>query len=130
MGKNRKYRNTVAEGRLLPSLIEMGQMLLTFFLVTIGWIIFRAENIGQAWTYVSRICNSSLFTMPFLYVGTKKAALFALLMLVVEWLFKDKRFTWDFAGIPKWIPIVASYSLILVILEFAAHSQSFIYFQF
>ena len=105
-------------------------MLLTFFLVTIGWIIFRAENIGQAWTYVSRICDSSLFTMPFLYVGTKKAVLFILLMLVVEWLFKDKRFAWDFAGMPKWVSIVASYLMILVILEFSAHSQSFIYFQF
>ena len=130
MGKNRKYRNTVAEGHLLPSIKETGQMILTFFLVTVGWIIFRAENIGQAWTIVSRICDSSLFTMPFLYVGTKKAALFILLMLFVEWLFKDRRFAWDFAGIPKWIPIVASYSLILVILEFSAHSQSFIYFQF
>ena len=59
-----------------------------------------------------------------------KATLFILLMLLVEWLFKDRRFAWDFAGIPKWIPIVASYLLILVILEFSAHSQSFIYFQF
>ena len=130
MGKNRKYRDTVAEGRLLPSLKEVGQMLLTFFLVTIGWIIFRAENIGQAWAYVCRICDASLFSMPFLYVGAKKTALFALLMLVVEWLFKDRRFAWDFSGVPKWIPVVASYALILVILEFAAHSQSFIYFQF
>ena len=105
-------------------------MLLTFFLVTIGWIIFRAENIGQAWAYVCRICDASLFSMPFLYVGAKKTALFALLMLVVEWLFKDRRFAWDFSGVPKWIPVVASYALILVILEFAAHSQSFIYFQF
>ena len=105
-------------------------MILTFVLVVIGWIIFRAENIGQAWDYFSRICDSSLFSMPFLYVGAKKTALFAVLMLVVEWLFKDKRFAWDFSGVPKWIPVVASYVLILVILEFAAHSQSFIYFQF
>ena len=105
-------------------------MLLTFVLVTIGWIIFRSESIGQAWTYFSRICDYSLFSMPFLYVGTKKTALFIVLMLVVEWLFKERRFTLDFIAIPKWIPIVASYSLILVILEFAAHSQSFIYFQF
>ena len=130
MGKNRRYRDTVAEGRLLPSLKEIGQLFLTFLLVTIGWIIFRAETIGQVWGYFSRICDSSLFSMPFLYVGTKKATLFALLMLVVEWLFKDKRFSWDFDGIPRWIPIVASYTLILVLLEFSAHSQSFIYFQF
>ena len=132
MGKNRKYRNTVAEGRLLPSLIEMGQMLLTFFLVTIGWIIFRAENIGQAWTYVSRICNSSLFSLPFLYVGTKKALVFVLLMSLVEWLFRERRFAMDFAGIriPGWLSVAVGYLVVLVILEYAAHSQSFIYFQF
>ena len=129
-GKNRKYRDTVAEGRLLPSLKEAVQMLLTFFLVTVGWIIFRAESVGQAFSFFAGICDPSLFSLPFLYVGTKRAALFALLMLVVEWLFKEKRFALDFAGKPGWIPIVVCYSLMLVILEFAAHSQSFIYFQF
>ena len=44
-GKNRKYTNQVAEGRWLPTLKEAGQMLLTFFLTMIGWIIFRAESI-------------------------------------------------------------------------------------
>ena len=130
LGKNRKYRNTVAEGHILPSLKETGQMLLTFFLVTFGWIIFRAESIGQAVSIFSRIFGSSLISLPFLYVGTKKAALFILLMLLVEWFFREKRFALDFGGVPKWIPIVVNYSLILVILEFAAHSQSFIYFQF
>lgn len=130
MGKNRKYLNIVASGKLIPSLKESAKMLLTFTLVTIGWIIFRADSIGHAWEYMLGICTPSLFSLPFLYVGSTKAALFALVMLVVEWIFREKRFTLDFSGIPKWIPIVASYSLILVILEFAAHSQSFIYFQF
>ena len=34
--KNRKYTNQVAEGRLLPTLKETGQMLLTFFLAVMG----------------------------------------------------------------------------------------------
>lgn len=105
-------------------------MLLTFFLVVIGWIIFRAENIGQAFSIFTRIFDSSLFTLPFFYVGTKRAALFALLMVAVEWFFKERRFTLDFVGLPRWQPVVVSYLLVLIILEFAAHSQSFIYFQF
>lgn len=48
LGKNRRYTNTVAEGRLLPTLHEFLQMLLTFVLAIIGWIIFRAENLHQA----------------------------------------------------------------------------------
>ena len=132
VGKNRKYRDTVAAGRILPSLKEFGQMLLTFFLVTIGWIIFRAENIGQAFAIFSRIFDSSLFSLPFLYVGTKKALVFVLLMLLVEWFFRERRFTMDFADIriPGWLSVAVGYLVVLVILEFAAHSQSFIYFQF
>ena len=64
MGKNRKYRDTVAEDRALPTLKEFGQMLLTFILVVIGWIIFRADSIGQAGDYMRHICTSSLFTLP------------------------------------------------------------------
>ena len=130
MGKNRRYLNIVASGKLVPSLKECAMTLLTFALVTIGWIIFRAESIEQACEYMLGICTPSLFSLPFLYVGTTKAAFFVFLMLLVEWLFREKRFILDFSGIPRWIPIVTSYSLILIILEFAAHSQSFIYFQF
>ena len=130
MGKNRRYLNIVASGKLVPSLKECAMTLLTFALVTIGWIIFRAESIEQACEYMLGICTPSLFSLPFLYVGTTKAAFFAFLMLLVEWLFREKRFILDFSVIPRWIPIVTSYSLILIILEFAAHSQSFIYFQF
>lgn len=54
MGKNRRYRDTVAtitlpdgtiKTKWLPSIKEAGQMLLTFALAVVGWIIFRAENI-------------------------------------------------------------------------------------
>lgn len=48
MKKNRKYRDTVAENRILPSFKEIGQITITFLLVMIGWIIFRAENIKEA----------------------------------------------------------------------------------
>lgn len=44
LGKNRKYTNQVAEGRILPTIKETGQMLLTFFLAVFGWIIFRAPG--------------------------------------------------------------------------------------
>ena len=131
MGRNRKYRNVVADERLLPNLKECGQMLLTFLLVVIGWIIFRAETIGQAWEYVTLMFSRDLFSMPFLYVGAKKTLLFTVVMLVVEWLFRKKDFGFQFdSRTPRWVSVGCCYVLVLVMLEFAAHSQSFIYFQF
>lgn len=131
MGKNRKYRDTVAEGRLFPSLKELGQMLLTFFLVVVGWIVFRAESIEEASRIIMSLFSSSLFTMPFLYVGTKKCVASIFVLILVEWLFRKRDHCLQFYDeCPKWLPVISSILVILAILEYAAHSQSFMYFQF
>lgn len=95
LGKNRKHTDVVAAGRVLPTLKEAGQMLLTFFLVVIGWIIFRAESIGQAWEYV---CGMMQFgTLKALYRFFLPNSLlvwptnvYIMLMLVVEWVQRQK----------------------------------------
>ena len=38
MGKNRKNKDVVAQGRLFPDIKEVCQMFITFLLVVIGWI--------------------------------------------------------------------------------------------
>ena len=50
LGANRKYTNHIAEDRILPTWREGMQMLLTFVLVVLGWIIFRSASIAQAWS--------------------------------------------------------------------------------
>lgn len=69
LGMNRKYTGIVAEGRLLPSVKEAGQMVLTFFFAVIGWIIFRAEDIRQAWDYLGRMCSASILDIGSLTKG-------------------------------------------------------------
>ena len=130
-GKNRKYTNQVAEGRILPTLKETGQMLLTFFLAVFGWIIFRAKSIGQAWEFVCSICHKSLFSMPFLYVGTKRSMLFVVILLVLEWFTRRKDHALQYRkDMPSWLAWICSMTIVLIMLEFACNSQSFIYFQF
>ena len=131
LGKNRRFRDTVAEGRMVPSAKEIAQMLLTFVFVLFGWIVFRSNTIVDAWQYVRGVFRNDLFSLPFLYVGTKKTMLFCALMLFLEWVFKKKDHAISFEQkCPTWIPGLISYLLILVILEYAPTSQSFIYFQF
>ena len=129
-GNNRRYRDIVAEDRYLPSFKECGQMILTFLLVMIGWIIFRSESIGQAWEYLGTMMDNSLISVPFLYVGTKKAVLFAVVMLLIEWLSRRKEHCFQLEFVPMWVRVACCYLLVLTILEFGAQSQSFIYFQF
>ena len=137
-GKNRKYTNQVAEGRLLPTLKETGQILLTFFLAVFGWIIFRAESIGMAWDYVRGICDESLFTGPYLinrmfYIST---FIFIVLMLVVEWLFRAKEHELHITNYVRLSKLqvvfywVFLYLLVIVLVMFSASSKTFIYFQF
>ncbi len=131
-GKNRKYTNQIAEERLLPTIKEAGQMLLTFFLAVIGWIIFRAESIGQAWGYICGIIDGSVLSMPWLkareyYIPTVVSIL---AMLVIEWLFRKSDFGFDIKRLPKWLQYVLIYALCLSIFFFSGRNETFIYFQF
>ena len=130
LGKNRKYTGQVAEGRWLPTWKESLQMLLTFALVVIGWIIFRAETIGQAWEIMRGICDVSLFSMPMMVVGLKKTLFFIAILLIVEWIDRSQEHAFALSRLPQWGRIIVIYGLILIMLEFMGHSQSFIYFQF
>ena len=131
LGKNRRYHDTVAQGRILPSASECSQMILTFFFVVIGWIIFRAETITEAGSFIRQLFGKDLFSIPFLFVGSKKTILFLVIMLTMEWFSRNLDHPLQLLKkSPTWVRYAVSYSLILVILEFSAHSQSFIYFQF
>ncbi len=130
MGKNRKYRDTVAEGRLLPSLKEFGQMLLTFFLATVGWIIFKADSIGQAWNYLKGICSTSLFSRPDAS-GVTGFAVAIVIMLLVEWFQRGKEHGFDLSGIKWGVVRYAAYLAVLFLtFAFGGHAVNFIYFQF
>ena len=136
LGKNRKHTDIVAAGRVLPTFKETGQMLLTFFLAVIGWIIFRAGGIGQAWEYV---CGMMQF-------GTLKAFyrfflpnellvwptnLYIILMLVVEWIQRKKGHGLEIIKLScNWLRVLVYYILIALIIFNCGEEQTFIYFQF
>ena len=132
LGKNRKYTNTVAEGRILPTLKEAGQMILTFFLAVFGWIIFRADSIGQAREYVCGIFDRSLISLPWIYSATYILPMpFILLVLVLmEWRGRDKECPIKLDSSNKvwrWIVYIL---FVVMIFTFGATSETFIYFQF
>lgn len=127
LGKNRKYTNIVAEGRWMPTLKEFGQMLLTFTLVVIGWIIFRADNLGMAWEYICRLFTSGGLKP----VGSTLTLISIILMLVVEWLHRQKAHGLEISYLNSHILKYAIYIGLAVLMFFSyTNSESFIYFQF
>ncbi len=129
-GRNRKYTNPIAEGRYLPTIGEFGQMLLTFFLAVFGWIIFRAATVSQAWEMMVGLFDRSLFTLPMMMVGVKRTVFAIVVLVLLEWINRSKEHGLSIGNLPLAFRMVTCYSLILMILELAGHSQSFIYFQF
>ena len=136
-GKNRKYTNQVAEGRVLPTLKETGQMLLTFFLAVLGWIIFRAENIGMAWEYVCGIMSPSVLSIPWLMTRDYYILLFIhiSIMLIVEWLHRNKshgleRIEETCLFRKKYVRLFVIAIFLIYILAFRGSTTDFIYFQF
>ena len=105
-------------------------MLLTFFLATVGWIIFKADSIEQAWNYMKGICSHSLFSLPDAS-GVTGVVVAIVIMLLVEWLQRDKEHGFDLSGIRKGVVRCAAY-LAVLFMTFAlgGHAVNFIYFQF
>ena len=128
LGRNRKYTNLVAEERVLPSWKELGQILLTFILVVVGWIIFRAETIGQAGQFISAIFAQGLFQRP----QIPFTAIYITMMLVVEWIQRKNEHGLQFTHhITPWLRYPIYYSLIIMcLLCTPVQSEPFIYFQF
>ncbi len=132
--QNRKYMNTVAEGKLLPNIKEIRQMGVTFFFVLIGWVFFRADSIGLAFEYLSGIADMSLFssTLPHKRLLLQNV-FFILCMLTIEWLGRQNQYGLEKTGI-TWKPVfrrMIYYVIILSMLSFSVGGeQTFIYFQF
>lgn len=120
IGRTHQYKE-------VATLRELPQILFTFVLIIIGWILFRAPDIESAWEYVCLICSTSLWTMPHdlnlvRFIGLILCIVFA---LVLEW----KGRSYANAPIPdSWI---LYYLLIFAIWWFSGRANSdFIYFQF
>ncbi len=129
MGKNRKYTNQVAEGRLLPTWKECGQILLTFMLAVFGWIIFRAETITQAWEYVCSMCGMSILSVPY-HTGIHALFVNLVLLILVEWCQRDKQHSLDIANLPVYVRYAIYLGMAFIIFAFGGHTVNFIYFQF
>ncbi|SZD73133.1 D-alanyl-lipoteichoic acid biosynthesis protein DltB [Candidatus Ornithobacterium hominis] len=131
---NRNNLETVAQGKLLPSIKELSFIFLTFGLTVFAWIFFRAENIGHAISYISEIFSSSLFTIP-KFVGMRRSLLTIILIAIfvlIEWIGREGQYAIANFGFkwPKYFRWAFYCLMVVVIFLFSGQKQDFIYFQF
>jgi alginate O-acetyltransferase complex protein AlgI len=131
---NRNNLDTVAHGKIYPSLKEISFMLLTFSLTLLAWIFFRADSIEHAVRYISGIVSISLFTVP-KFPGIEKAIITFLLIIIfiiIEWNGRFSNFAIEYVGTNnnRIIRYITYSTIILLIFFFGGQEQQFIYFQF
>ncbi|MDP8285521.1 MAG: hypothetical protein RAP03_02540, partial [Candidatus Electryonea clarkiae] len=127
--KQKKNTDTVAEGRLFPSLAEAGAMSLTFLMALFAWIFFRAESITVAFEIIGKIV-----THPFdggSYFRYIPAILYCYALLLAEWFQRTKQHALQIESLPVWVRWSIYYAIIFIITIFAYTAEKeFIYFQF
>ncbi|WP_317043710.1 MBOAT family O-acyltransferase [Cellulophaga tyrosinoxydans] len=134
LGRNAIYKDSVvAENSFFPSFVEIGQLLLTFAIVTFSRIFFRSESLTDAFGYISRI-GSDMSYAPYQHpLGYRMTDYFILVLLFVLYEFRmrrDERSPFKFKN--KYVRFAAYTLVIFAILLFydSGFDRSFIYFQF
>jgi D-alanyl-lipoteichoic acid acyltransferase DltB (MBOAT superfamily) len=132
---NRNNMETVAKGNFLPSLKELFFMTLTFILTVFAWIFFRAVNLDHAFSYISEILSSSLFTVPN-FPEMRKALVTVVLLFVfviIEWQGREGQFALNQIDLRLNKPFrwVLYFIIIFTIGMYMQSTETpFIYFQF
>jgi hypothetical protein len=140
LNRNRRYTtDIVAQGKTLPSIKELIQMLSTFAFVTVAWVFFRAETIGDAVGFLNRIVlnivSNPLQLLHKPLINTPKlqdnVSIWASIKIIVL-ISMDFSFRHDERVIFKHIKykyFIYNIMLLLIMLSWSK-SETFIYFSF
>ncbi|MGM0622232.1 MAG: MBOAT family O-acyltransferase, partial [Bacteroidota bacterium] len=130
--KNRRYTEHIENRELLRNPQIILKIFLTFLLVTVAWIFFRAQTIGDAFQYIGQMIQT-LFESPVKKFNISAQPVFfaVILMLILEWINRKEEHGLQ---IKNW-PVVARWSvyvfIALFIFMYGKFEQTeFIYFAF
>lgn len=132
IGINTKYKHIVAFERIIPNFKEIFQIVVTFSLAVIGWIIFRAESLTQAMNYFSAMAHNRFYDSA--AINGRISLVLGILLLLIEWLQRDKQHALQFSNMKPFnyrlVRWGVYYTILIMIAKFTGESQTFIYFQF
>jgi D-alanyl-lipoteichoic acid acyltransferase DltB (MBOAT superfamily) len=132
--KNRSNIGAVAEGRVIPSLKDILNIMSTFMLTVLAWVFFRADSVKHAIEYLSGIFSKSLFTIPEFENRSHAIEVLILIgfLLFIEWLGRESQYGLEKLGL-NWnrnLRIAFYVGITCLIFLFIGKEQEFIYFQF
>lgn len=125
---NKRNNGVIASGKPKEILAILG----TFLLVTIGWIIFRSENIGAAVDILQKVFNVVAWKAPKLHLTYQIPTIIAIVLCIaMEWINRERTHSFDIRWIKQmWIRIPLYYIVFIMIVLYSGENHTFIYFQF
>jgi D-alanyl-lipoteichoic acid acyltransferase DltB (MBOAT superfamily) len=129
---NRNNLDIVAKGKYLPTIREFIAVGITFSLTVFAWIFFRAQSLTHAFSYISEIFSSSLFTIPKGADMNLSIIFFLIVFFLIEWFGREEQFAIAQLGKKWYTPFrwAMYYGIIVIIFYCTDKDQQFIYFQF
>jgi alginate O-acetyltransferase complex protein AlgI len=126
---NRNNIEIVAKDKLLPSVKELLQMLITFALTCFAWIFFRSKDMSSAIGYIKNIFLHKGFEIESLGNERKNFELMILLFffISVEWFYRNQ--TEPLSGRYTYLKTAFCFLLLLMLGVYTDYKE-FIYFQF
>ena len=129
---NRNNLDIVAKGKYLPTIREFIAVGITFSLTVFAWIFFRAQSLTHAFSYISEIFSSSLFTIPKGADMNLSIIFLIIVFFLIEWFGREEQFAIAQLGKKWYTPFrwAMYYGIIVIIFYCTGKDQQFIYFQF
>ena len=130
--KSQVQIDQAASKKLLPGVNEFFQIILTFSLICIAWVFFKADSISSAINILYSLFSPSLFSKPIGIYASRYLLLIALL-IGIEWVQRDKPHGLYFQNrsVPTILKAIIYVILIFSIILLSPSQKSvFIYFQF
>jgi D-alanyl-lipoteichoic acid acyltransferase DltB (MBOAT superfamily) len=126
--KNRKHIDNVAHDRRLPSIADTLRILLTFFLVSVSWIFFRSQSIGQALICFQKVFSADFFTRPEIWPLRPIRAI--VILLLIEWLQRNRQHGLEYMPFRRSLRWLIYLTIAIICLANFSLNAEFIYFQF
>ena len=135
LGRNRRHTGEIVDaGRWLPRARTLAQIVGTFTLVTVAWVVFRAESVGAAAEYLTCALtgHGGVLGPVARPMSTGLALAAAAVLIGVEWWGRDSRYGFGaiVTAVPRPVRYAAYYGLAGAIAFLGQREQAFIYFQF
>lgn len=91
--RNRRNMDIKSPSKFLPGIKEFLQIISTFFIIVLTWIMFRASSIEEAMIYYSRLLSRSLLDRPMIDIDYHFLLLpLFFLFILVEWFGRNSEY--------------------------------------